>query len=60
VNRNYSIWQVIITCDLLDESGNKIPPGETRVSGIEFPMAVRSMRGGTCQPVSASAQSDVS
>jgi hypothetical protein len=72
VNRNpQSVWQVIITCDLLDESGNKIgskstalpipfPPGETRVSGIEFPMTVRSMHGGPCQPVSASAQSDVS
>ena len=72
VNRNpHSVWQVIITCDLLDESGNKIgskstalptpfPPGETRVSGIEFPMTVRSMQGGACQPVSASVQSDVS
>ena len=72
VNRNlHSVWQVIITCDLLDESGNKIgskstalptpfPPGETRVSGIEFPMTVRSMQGGACRPVSASVQSDVS
>jgi hypothetical protein len=72
VNRNpHSVWQVIITCDLLDVSGNKIgskstalptpfPPGETRVSGIEFPMTVRSMQGGPCQPVSASVQSDVS
>ena len=72
VNRNlHSVWQVIITCDLLDESGNKIgskstalptpfPPGETRVSGIEFPMTVRSMQGGACRPLSASAQSDVS
>jgi len=72
VNRNpHSVWQVIITCDLLDESGNKIgskstalpipfPPGETRVSGIEFPTTVRNMQGGACQPVSASPQSDVS
>jgi hypothetical protein len=72
VNRNpHSVWQVIITCDLLDESGHKIgsksttlpiplPPGETRVSGIEFPMTVRSTQGGSCRPVSASVQSDVS
>jgi hypothetical protein len=36
------------------------PPGETRVSGIEFPTTVRNMQGGTCQPASASLQSDVS
>ena len=72
VNRNpHSVWQVIITCDLLDESGNKIgskstalptpfPPGETRVSGIEFPMTVRNMQGGACRPISASVQPDVS
>ena len=72
VNRNpHSVWQVIIACELFDERGNKIgsksttllmpfPPGETRVSGIEFPMTVRNMQGGACQPVSASVQSDVS
>jgi hypothetical protein len=63
---------VIIACDLFDEWSNQIgsksttllimpfPPGETRVSGIEFPMTVRNMQGGACQPVSASVQSDVS
>jgi len=72
VNRNpHSVSQVIIKCDLFDEWGNQIgskstalltpfPPGETRVSGIEFPMTVRNMQGGACQPVSASVQSDVS
>ena len=50
VNRNpQSVWQVIITCDLFDGQGNQIgtkstalfavsAAGETRVSGIEFPM----------------------
>ena len=72
VNRNpHSVSQVIITCEMLDERGNQIgskstallipfPPGETRVSGIEFPTTVRNMQGGACQPVSASPQSDVS
>jgi hypothetical protein len=72
VNRNpYSVTQVIIACDLLDEWGNQIgskstalltpfPPGETRVSGIEFPTTVRNMQGGACRPVSASLQSDLS
>jgi len=72
VNRNpHSVWQVIIACDLFDEWGNKIgsksttllmplPPGETRVGGIEFPMTVRNMQGGACRPVSASVQSDAS
>ena len=72
VNRNpHSVSQVIITCEMFDERGNQIgskstallipfPPGETRVSGIEFPTTVRNMQGGACQPVSASPQSDVS
>ena len=72
INRNpHSVWQVIIACDLLDESGKKIgskstalptpfPPGETGVSGIEFPMTVRNMQGGACRPISASVQPDVS
>jgi hypothetical protein len=72
VNRNpHSVSQVIITCEMFDERGNQIgskstallvpfPPGETRVSGIEFPTTVRNMQGGACQPVSASVQSDVS
>jgi hypothetical protein len=72
VNRNpHSVSQVIITCEMFDERGNQIgskstalltpfPPGETRVSGIEFPTTVRNMQGGTCHPVSASVQSDVS
>jgi hypothetical protein len=72
VNRNaHSVRQVIIACDVFDEWGNQIgskstalltpfPPGETRVSGIEFPMTVRNMQGGACRPVSASVQSDAS
>ena len=72
VNRNlHSVSQVIITCEMFDERGNQIgskstalltpfPPGETRVSGIEFPMTVRNMQGGACRPVSASVQSDAS
>jgi hypothetical protein len=72
VNRNArSVRQVIIACDVFDERGNQIgsrstalftpfPPGETRVSGIEFPMTVRNMQGGACRPVSASVQSDAS
>ena len=72
VNRNpHSVSQVIITCEMFDERGNQIgskstallipfPPGETRVSGIEFPMTVRNMQGGACRPVSASPQPDVS
>jgi hypothetical protein len=72
VNRNpHSVSQVIITCEMFDERGNQIgskstallmpfPPGETRVSGIEFPTTVRNMQGGACQPVSASPQPDVS
>ena len=72
VNRNpHSVSQVIITCEMFDERGNQIgskstallipfPPGETRVSGIEFPTTVRNMQGGACQPMSASPQSDVS
>ena len=72
VNRNlYSVRQVIIACDLFDEWGNPIgskstalltpfPPGETRVSGIEFPTTVRNMQGGACRPISASLQSDLS
>ena len=72
VNRNpHSVSQVIITCEMLDERGNQIgskrtalltpfPPGETRVSGIEFPTTVRNMQGGACRPVSASPQADIS
>jgi hypothetical protein len=64
-NRNpYSVKQVIIMCDLFDQWGNPIgtkstalirpfPPGETRVSGIEFPTTVPNMEGGACRPVSA-------
>jgi hypothetical protein len=72
VNRNpHSVSQVIITCEMFDERGNQIgskstallipfPPGETRVSGIEFPTTVRNMQAGACEPVSASPQADVS
>jgi hypothetical protein len=68
-NRNsYSVKQVIIMCDLFDEWGNNIgskstalirpfPPGETRISGIEFPTRVPNMQAGACRPLSAASLS---
>jgi hypothetical protein len=64
-NRNaYSVVNVIITCDFFDQWGNPlgskgtalrtpVPPGRTRVSGIEFPLTIRNMQAGACRAVSA-------
>ena len=64
-NRNtFSVVNVIISCDLFDEWGNPLgskgtvlrapmPPGKTRVSGIEFAITTRNMQAGACRAVSA-------
>jgi len=64
-NRNpYPVTHVIIMCDLFDEWGSSIgskgtalrrpiPPGSTRIGGIEFPITVRNMQGGACRVLSA-------
>jgi hypothetical protein len=62
VNRNpHSVSQVIITCEMFDERGHQIgskstalltpfPPGETRVSGIEFPRRFVICKAGLASP----------
>jgi hypothetical protein len=63
-NRNqYPVWKVIIACDLLDRSGQRVGTrasgigrvfqvGRTRVSGIYF-IASGYMQGGRCRVLSA-------
>ena len=63
-NRNrYPVWKVIIACDLLDRSGQRVGTrasgigrvfqvGRTRVSGIYF-IAGDHIQGGPCRVLSA-------
>jgi hypothetical protein len=63
-NRNpYPVWKVIIACDVLDGSGQRVGTrasgigrvfqvGRTRISGVYF-VASGHIRGGTCRVLSA-------
>jgi hypothetical protein len=65
-NRNlYPVWKVIIACDVLDQSGQRVGTrasgigrvfhvGRTRISGVYF-VASSHIHGGTCRVLSAEA-----